>query len=168
MPLIQVKLVNEVFSPEQKRQIITYVTQQLQEDKDPGGLFNLGRYGPVTEGLAIFLGGITVLWYLPDADSVAHASLAEIVFCLTVTIALAQSPGWRRAYVTPADDALLRRVAVARISIVTASAPHRCAKWMAIFGFQWSGMMWPNIHGKSGIARPAFVCRIVAPIRICV
>ena len=51
---------NEI-TPEQKRQIITYVTQQLQEDKDPGGLFNLGRYGPVTEGLAIFLVGVTAL-----------------------------------------------------------------------------------------------------------
>jgi ubiquinol-cytochrome c reductase cytochrome c subunit len=51
---------NEI-TPEQKREIITYVTQQLQQDKDPGGLFNLGRYGPVTEGLAIFLVGITLL-----------------------------------------------------------------------------------------------------------
>ncbi|GGQ52694.1 cytochrome bc1 complex diheme cytochrome c subunit [Couchioplanes azureus] len=51
---------NEI-TPEQKREIITYITQQLQEDKDPGGVFNLGRYGPVTEGLAIFLVGITVL-----------------------------------------------------------------------------------------------------------
>jgi ubiquinol-cytochrome c reductase cytochrome c subunit len=48
-------------TPEQKREIITYVKMQLQEDKDPGGLFNLGRYGPVTEGLAIFIVGITVL-----------------------------------------------------------------------------------------------------------
>ncbi|MEV4704893.1 c-type cytochrome [Actinoplanes sp. NPDC049316] len=51
---------NEI-TPDQKREIITYVTQQLQQDKDPGGLFNLGRYGPVTEGLAIFLVGITLL-----------------------------------------------------------------------------------------------------------
>jgi ubiquinol-cytochrome c reductase cytochrome c subunit len=51
---------NEI-TPDQKREIITYVTKQLQEDKDPGGLFNLGRYGPVTEGLAIFLVGITLL-----------------------------------------------------------------------------------------------------------
>jgi len=51
---------NEI-TPEEKRQIITYVTQQLQEEKDPGGLFNLGRYGPVTEGLAIFLVGMTLL-----------------------------------------------------------------------------------------------------------
>ncbi|OJF10257.1 cytochrome bc1 complex diheme cytochrome c subunit [Couchioplanes caeruleus] len=51
---------NEI-TPEQKRELITYITQQLQEDKDPGGVFNLGRYGPVTEGLAIFLVGITIL-----------------------------------------------------------------------------------------------------------
>jgi ubiquinol-cytochrome c reductase cytochrome c subunit len=48
-------------TPEQKRQIITYIETQLQEDKDPGGLFNLGRYGPSTEGVAIFLVGITIL-----------------------------------------------------------------------------------------------------------
>ncbi|MCM4081600.1 cytochrome bc1 complex diheme cytochrome c subunit [Paractinoplanes hotanensis] len=48
-------------TPEEKREIITYITLQLQEDKDPGGLFNLGRYGPSTEGVAIFLVGITLL-----------------------------------------------------------------------------------------------------------
>ena len=48
-------------TPEQKREIITYINLQLQEDKDPGGLFNLGRYGPSTEGLAIFIVGITLL-----------------------------------------------------------------------------------------------------------
>ena len=48
-------------TPDQKRELITYVTVQLQQDKDPGGLFNLGRYGPVTEGLAIFVVGITIL-----------------------------------------------------------------------------------------------------------
>jgi len=44
------------------------------------------------------LGGITVLWFLPKPVSIAHASLAQIVFCLTVTIALLTSPGWRRGY----------------------------------------------------------------------
>jgi ubiquinol-cytochrome c reductase cytochrome c subunit len=48
-------------TPDQKREIITYVTTQIQHDKDPGGLFNLGRYGPVTEGLAIFIVGMTIL-----------------------------------------------------------------------------------------------------------
>lgn len=40
------------------------------------------------------LGGLTVLLRLPVAVSVAHAGLAELFFCLTVTIALVTSPGW--------------------------------------------------------------------------
>jgi ubiquinol-cytochrome c reductase cytochrome c subunit len=46
-------------TPEQKRDIIAYV-KNLREDKDPGG-WGLGRYGPVTEGLAIFLVGMVAL-----------------------------------------------------------------------------------------------------------
>ena len=42
----------------------------------------------ITQGI---LGGITVLWYLPDPISIAHASLAQIVFCLTTAIALVTS-----------------------------------------------------------------------------
>jgi len=48
-------------TPDEKRELITYITLQIQEDRDPGGLFNLGRYGPVTEGLGIFLVGMTLL-----------------------------------------------------------------------------------------------------------
>jgi ubiquinol-cytochrome c reductase cytochrome c subunit len=48
-------------TPNEKREIITYIQTQIQEDADPGGLFNLGRYGPATEGVAIFLFGITIL-----------------------------------------------------------------------------------------------------------
>jgi heme a synthase len=59
------------------------------------------RLGYLALGAVIvqgILGGITVLWYLPDAISIAHASLAQILFCLTVTIALVVSPGWKRGY----------------------------------------------------------------------
>jgi cytochrome c oxidase assembly protein subunit 15 len=55
----------------------------------------------MTQGI---LGGITVLWFLPAPISIAHASLAQLVFCMTVTIALATSPGWRRGY-EPAAEA---------------------------------------------------------------
>ena len=58
----------------------------------------------ITQGV---LGGITVLWYLPDSISIAHASLAQIVFCLTTTIALVTSRGWQRGYAesrTPGAD----------------------------------------------------------------
>jgi ubiquinol-cytochrome c reductase cytochrome c subunit len=46
-------------SPQEKRDIIAYV-QNLKQDQDPGG-FGLGRYGPVPEGLVIFLVGIVAL-----------------------------------------------------------------------------------------------------------
>ena len=74
----------------------------------------------ITQGI---LGGITVLWYLPDAISIAHASLAQIVFCLTVTIALVTSPGWKQAYVKsqiPSPKSQVPRdTALERIAIVT-------------------------------------------------
>jgi cytochrome c oxidase assembly protein subunit 15 len=60
----------------------------------------------VTQGI---LGGITVLWFLPDAISIAHAGLAQIVFCLTVTIALVTSPRWTRG--APAADRVFQRIA---------------------------------------------------------
>jgi len=72
----------------------------------------------ITQGI---LGGITVLWYLPDAVSIAHASLAQIVFCLTTTIALVTSHGWNRAYrqlPTP-NSQRPRDVTLERIAVVT-------------------------------------------------
>jgi cytochrome c oxidase assembly protein subunit 15 len=65
----------------------------------------------ITQGI---LGGITVLWYLPAPISIAHASLAQIVFCLTVAIALFTSPGWTRAYAASGaapDDRMLQKIA---------------------------------------------------------
>jgi ubiquinol-cytochrome c reductase cytochrome c subunit len=46
-------------TPQEKADIIAYV-RNLETDRDPGG-WNLGRYGPVTEGLAIFLVGMVAL-----------------------------------------------------------------------------------------------------------
>src|SRR5687767_1267360 len=62
----------------------------------------------ITQGI---LGGITVLWYLPDPISIAHASLAQIVFCFTVAIALFTSSGWTRAYGVAPDDRTLQKIA---------------------------------------------------------
>ncbi len=41
------------------------------------------------------LGGLTVIFLLPTVISVAHAFLAQIFFCLTVTLAVVTSPAWR-------------------------------------------------------------------------
>ena len=43
------------------------------------------------------LGGLTVLFLLPTAVSVAHACLAQTFFCLAVTLAVVTSPRWRDA-----------------------------------------------------------------------
>jgi len=45
---------NTTITPQQKRDIIAYITQTRTEP-NPGG-FSLGRIGPVTEGLVAFLG----------------------------------------------------------------------------------------------------------------
>ena len=70
------------------------------------------------------LGGITVLWYLPDPISIAHASLAQLVFCLTVTIALVTTRAWKEGYTgggaaTP-DDSVLRRIALTTTLLIYA------------------------------------------------
>jgi ubiquinol-cytochrome c reductase cytochrome c subunit len=46
-------------TPDQKADIIAYI-DNLKNDKDPGG-WGIGRIGPVSEGLAIFLVGVVAL-----------------------------------------------------------------------------------------------------------
>ena len=69
----------------------------------------------ITQGV---LGGITVLWYLPDAISIAHASLAQIVFCLTSTIALVTSRRWIRD--SGVNDRTLQRISMATTAVIYA------------------------------------------------
>jgi cytochrome c oxidase assembly protein subunit 15 len=63
------------------------------------------------------LGGITVLYFLPDAISTAHAGLAEIFFCMTVAIALFTSRGWMESS-DEVDDPRLRAVATAATALI--------------------------------------------------
>jgi cytochrome c oxidase assembly protein subunit 15 len=60
----------------------------------------------VVQGL---LGGLTVLFLLPDAISISHAGLAQAFFALTLTVALVTSAGWRHPAAPPVDDAGLRQ-----------------------------------------------------------
>ena len=72
----------------------------------------------ITQGI---LGGLTVLFYLPDPISIAHASLAQIVFCLTITIAVSTSPGWKRGYTRGGlapDDRVLQKTALATTGLI--------------------------------------------------
>jgi heme a synthase len=64
------------------------------------------------------LGGLTVLFLLPDAISISHAGLAQIFFCLTVSLALFTSPTWRRPVMSPVNDPGLRARMVLLTSLV--------------------------------------------------
>ena len=63
------------------------------------------------------LGGITVLFLLPAPVSIGHAGLAQMFFCMTVSLALFTSPGWR-ARQDAVDDATLRRITVVTTVLV--------------------------------------------------
>src|SRR5437764_2208332 len=69
----------------------------------------------VLQGL---LGGITVLFFLPPSVSIAHAGLAQIFFCLTVTLAVVTSRGWKDAAGSVEGDSTLRRIAATTTALV--------------------------------------------------
>jgi len=108
------------------------------------------------------LGGITVLWYLPDPISIAHASLAQLVFCLTVTIALVTSPAWTRGYArggagTP-NDAALQRIALLTtasiyVQIVVGATMRHTGAGLAIpdFPFAFGHLVPPQWDAKIAI-----------------
>jgi cytochrome c oxidase assembly protein subunit 15 len=64
------------------------------------------------------LGGITVLYFLPWEVSTAHAGLAQIFFCLTVSIALFTSRGWKEAGLAAVDDRTLRLIATCTTAFI--------------------------------------------------
>jgi cytochrome c oxidase assembly protein subunit 15 len=81
------------------------------------GLGWLALVGVVLQGA---LGGMTVLLRLPDAISVSHAALAEIVFGLTVAIATVLSRTWRSAEERGVDsgEPALRTLTIATAAIL--------------------------------------------------
>jgi cytochrome c oxidase assembly protein subunit 15 len=87
----------------------------------------LRRLGVIALGAVILqgvLGGITVLFFLPAPVSIGHAGLAQIFFCLTVSIALFTSHGWIAGYSRPGlgtdtvDDPRLRRLTLATTALI--------------------------------------------------
>ena len=66
------------------------------------------------------LGGVTVLYKLPLAVSVTHACLAQVFFCLTVTLAVVTGDGWRRPLPTLGVGAGLPALAIATTVLVFA------------------------------------------------
>ena len=95
------------------------------------------------------LGGLTVIFLLPTAISVAHACLAQTFFCIVVTLAAVTSPRWR-------DGRSPGAVSVSRVGAVTVAA---------IFAQLLVGAVMR--HDRAGLAIPDFplaLGRLVPPI----
>ncbi len=81
----------------------------------------VGRLGYLAVGAVVAqggLGGLTVLFLLPTAISVAHACLAQTFFCLVVTLAVVTSPRWRGA--SPAGASPASRAAAVTAGLMFA------------------------------------------------
>jgi cytochrome c oxidase assembly protein subunit 15 len=92
----------------------------------------------IAQGL---LGGLTVLFFLPPAVSTAHAALAEIFFCIAVSIAQFTSSDWRGQPAPVADDRLRRgatlTVALVYCQILVGATMRHTGAGLAIPDFPW-------------------------------
>src|SRR5215468_6357752 len=68
----------------------------------------LALLGVIAQGL---LGGLTVKLMLPLAVSAAHATLAQLFFCTTVSLAVFTSRSWMEARALPAEGRLVKEKA---------------------------------------------------------
>lgn len=89
------------------------------------------------------LGGITVLYYLPTAVSVAHAGLAQLFLCLVTLIAIVTSRSW---------------VCVSREMRPTYNGdrPRRFARWLPVAVYVQIMIGAVMRHGDAGLAIPDF------------
>ncbi|HAK54633.1 MAG: COX15/CtaA family protein [Vicinamibacterales bacterium] len=88
------------------------------------------------------LGGITVLYFLPAPISVAHAGLAQIFFCLTVSLALFTSASWREGAGVIGDPILARLAiltpALVYVQILIGATMRHTDAGLAIPDFPWA------------------------------
>jgi len=95
------------------------------------------------------LGGLTVIFLLPTAVSVAHACLAQTFLCLTVTIAVVTSPRWDprpAAALAPAARLALLAAAAVFLQLVIGAVMRHTKAGLAIPDFPLSlGRLVPRI-----------------------
>jgi cytochrome c oxidase assembly protein subunit 15 len=110
----------------------------------------LALFAVILQGV---LGGVTVLYQLPLAVSVSHACLAQLFFCLTVTLAVVTGPWW----MTP------------RPPVVSAAQPPLVllagTTTALVFGQVFLGALMRHMH--AGLAIPDFPLafgRVIPPL----
>ncbi|MBI2956202.1 MAG: COX15/CtaA family protein [Acidobacteria bacterium] len=125
----------------------------------------------VAQGL---LGGVTVLLLLPRPVSIAHASLAQLFFCLTVSLALVTSPRWQSPPVRAedADSLWLGHLSAATtaavfLQLVLGAAyrhsalglvPHLAGAAVVAFLIAWCvRRVWQRHRQRAALCRPVFL-----------
>lgn len=116
-----------------------------------GWVKKLGGIAVLTVMAQGVLGGITVLFYLPAAVSVSHASLAQIFFCITISLALFTHPEWTR---WRRDDAKIEEVSspsLGQLSAATTAAVFLQLVLGAAFRHNAAGII-PHVAGAAVVA----------------
>jgi heme a synthase len=130
--------------------ILTVILAAWLARREPRAWVRRLGYGALAAVVAQgVLGGLTVIFLLPTAVSVAHACLAQTFFCLVVTIAVVTSPAWR-------GGELVRGNPVARIGAATVA--------MIFLQLLLGAVM---RHTRAGLAIPDFplsLGRVVPPL----
>lgn len=132
-------------------------------------------FGVAALGVVIvqgILGGLTVLYLLPDAISVGHAGLAQIFFCMMIAISVFTSRGWMEDRGV-ADDGTLRRIAVWTVAVVyvqilLGAAMRHTGSGLAIpdFPLAFGGLLPPHWDGKIAIHFAHRVGAVAAAVMI--
>lgn len=132
-------------------------------------------FGVAALGVVIvqgILGGLTVLYLLPDPISIGHAGLAQIFFCMMVAITVFSSEKWRSG-ADVVDDAKLRRIATATVAvvytqIVLGAAMRHTASGLAIpdFPTAFGGWLPPHWNGNIAINFAHRVGAVIASVMV--
>jgi len=159
--------------------IVLAVYVQLREQRTWVKRLAMGALAAVI--LQGVLGGVTVLLKLPAPVSVGHAALAQLFFCITVSLALFTSRGWRQPPSRLPDDGVLKVIAPATSVLIYAqmllgaTMRHREAG-MAIPDFPWAyGHLVPPVwsvdiaihyaHRVGALVVTAMVLAVAAHVR---
>lgn len=145
-------------------------------------LRRLGFIGVAAVVLQGVLGGITVLYLLPWPVSVGHASLAQLFFCLMVSLALFTSKGWQEEKPPLAEE---RVPSLPRLSIATALAvfvqlvlgatvrhqvlgiaPHLLGAGLVVVLVAWTVRCVLLHHKQTALRQPALALAILTALQL--
>jgi cytochrome c oxidase assembly protein subunit 15 len=102
----------------------------------------------ITQGV---LGGLTVLYLLPTPVSVGHACLAQLFFCMTVSLALFTSPYWQRMQARPPEAVDRGTPSLRHLSLAAALAVFTQLLMGAAFRHKGIGII-PHLLGAAVVA----------------